>query len=144
MEIFPHEGLDYILARIPRGATTPTSLFCGLFTSQTATTVPTATALLAAQSGVTEAAGPGYSRVEVPAATWSAPEPTPGGRLVRATQFAFSPVGSGGWGVVNGFFLASASFGGVALYYSNFDSAEGIPTAATDVIKVTPRWTLLA
>jgi len=45
-EIFPNEGLDYILGVIPKAGTTPTTLYLGLFTSQTASTVLTQTANL--------------------------------------------------------------------------------------------------
>jgi len=67
-EIFPNEGLDYILALSPRLGQPPTTLYLGLFTSQTASTVLTQTQTLAAN--ITEAAFSGYTRVAVASTDW--------------------------------------------------------------------------
>jgi len=56
-EIFPDEGLDLILSVITGNAAAPANLYMGLFTSQTASTVPARGAVLATQTGVTEASG---------------------------------------------------------------------------------------
>lgn len=43
-EIIPDEGLDYMLGALLAGATVDTTLYLGLFTSQSATTVPSRSA----------------------------------------------------------------------------------------------------
>lgn len=138
-EIFPDEGLNAILAIFPKNGTNLASLFLGFFTSQTATTVPAASAVLATPTGVTEATGTGYARTSIAAASWGATSAgSPDGRRVTAGATATPSVGAGGWGTLNGFFLASALTGGVAIYYSNFASGLAIPTSVGDVITVTP------
>lgn len=55
-EIFVDEGLDAVLAVFPKNGTNYANLYMGLFTSQTATTVPARTATGGAvPSGWTEA-----------------------------------------------------------------------------------------
>lgn len=139
-EIFPDEGLDYILGVIPKGATTPATLYMGLFTSQTATTVPANTAVLATQTGMTEATGTGYARQSIAAASWGAQGAATGGRKTTAGQVTFPAVGAGGWGTINGYFLATALTVGTAVFYCNFDDNQSIATSPNDVIKVTPTW----
>ena len=138
-EIFPNEGLDAILAIFPKNGANLANLHLGFFTSQTPSTVPAATAVLATATGVTEASGTGYARTAIPAANWGANAAgSPDGRKTTASAVTTPSVGAGGWGTLNGFFLATASSGGVAIYYANFDSGLGIPTSVGDVVTVTP------
>ena len=143
-EIFSDEGLDYILGVIPKGATTPATLYLGLFTSQTPTTVPASTAVLATSTGVTEAAGTSYGRVSIAAADWAALAAATGGRKTTALQKTFPTVGVGGWGTINGFFVATTLTAGIGIFYANFDDGVAIISAVNDVIKVTPTWTALS
>lgn len=140
-EIFPNEGLDAIMAIWPKNGTNVANVWMGFFTSQTASTVPAATAVLATATGVTEASGTSYARVAIPAANWGAQAAgSPDGRKSTASVVTFPAVGAGGWGTINGFFLANnASAGaGVAYCYANFDDVTAIVSAAGDVITVTP------
>lgn len=138
-EIFPNEGLDAIMAIFPKNGANLSSLYMGFFTSQTASTVPGATAVLATATGVTEATGTSYARQQILAASWGAQAAgSPDGRKSTAGVVTFPAVGAGGWGTINGFFLASASTAGIAIAYANFDDVTAIVSAAGDVITVTP------
>jgi hypothetical protein len=131
-ESWPFEGLDVGLNTIVRktGTTFPDPGFLGLFTSQTATTVPAQTAVLATPTGVTEATGGGYARASIAGSNWpaGATADTTGRRsTVVAPGISFAE-SSGAYSVtnVNGFFLCTASSAGVALFYANFDSGTAI------------------
>lgn len=137
-EIFPDEGLDLALAWTLGLATPPTTLYLGYFTSQTGTTVPARTAVLATATGVTEATGTGYARTAIPNTDWGAVATNGSGRKRTAAQKVAPTVGAGGWGTLNGFFLADALTAGKAVYYANFDDDTPIPTLVNDVVKVTP------
>ena len=138
-EIFPNEGIDLIMAIFPKNGTNLATMNLGLFTSQTASTVPAATAVLATSTGVTEATGTAYARPSIAAASWGAQGAgTPDGRASAAGQVTMATVGAGGWGTANGFFLANASSAGIAIFYANFSDTTAIVTASGDVIKVTP------
>lgn len=147
-EIFVDEGLDYLLGIVPKGGTSPASLHLGLFTSQTATTVPASTAVLGATpTGITEAAFPGYARVEVLAADWGAAGAdtiwTQAVRAVTAAQMSFPAATGADATAINGFFLASAATQGILIYASNFDDETAIASLALgDIIRVTPKFGL--
>lgn len=144
--IIPTEGRDHLLGLVPQGGTSPTELFLFLFTSQTATTVPDATAVLATPTGVTETDYPGYARVSVAAADWGAPATetlwdVTDARVVTAAQKTF-PAATGAYSTaINGFGLATALTGGIAVYYSNFTDTTAIASLALgDTIRVTPKF----
>lgn len=141
-EIFPDEGLDAILAVFPKNGTNYANLYLGLFTSQTANTVPARTATGGAvPAGWTEAAGTSYARATVAAADWGSPSTNGSGRKITASQYTFPTVGAGGWGTANGFFLATQSASGASdkiVYFANFDDVTAVTLNAGDVIKVTP------
>ena len=138
-EIYPNEGLDAIMAIFPKAGSVLANLYLGFFTSQTPSTVPAATAVLATATGVTEASGTGYARTAIPAANWGAQAAgSPDGRKTTASAVTTPTVGAGGWGTLNGFFLADALTNGHAIFYANFDSGLAIPTSAGDVVTVTP------
>lgn len=147
-EIIPTEGLDYMLAIFPKNGTNIATLYLGLFTSQTASTVPAATAVLATPTGVTEAAYTSYARVSVAAASWG----TTGNKTIwsqsargtTAAEASFPAAGAAYATAINGFFLATASTAGTAVFYSNFDDVTAIASLALgDIIRVTPTFGLL-
>jgi hypothetical protein len=137
-EIFPDEGLDMVLAVVTGNQAAPANLYMGLFTSQTASTVPARDAVLATQTGVTEVTGTGYVRVQVTPANWGAPATNGNGRKRTSAQKTFPTVGAGGWGIITGFFIADSQTSGVALFYANFDDTTANTLNAGDVQKVTP------
>lgn len=141
-EIFVDEGLDNILGVFPKGAVTTDPLYIGLFTSQTASTVPARTATGGASpSGWTEATGTAYARQSIAASAWGAASTNGSGRKITAGQVTFPTVGAGGWGTVNGFFIAtkdSSQAGDVIIFFSNFDDLTAKALIANSVEKITP------
>lgn len=137
-EIFPDEGLDAIMGIFPKNGANLSNLYIGLFTSQTPTTVPARNMVLATQTGITEATGTGYARQAIAAASWGAPSTNGNGRKVTAGQVTFPTVGAGGWGTVNGFFIADAASNGKCIFAANFDDGTAVSLLQNDVIKVTP------
>jgi hypothetical protein len=131
-ESFPFEGLDVVINTLVRksGTTMPDPGFLFLFTSQTPTTVPGQTAVLATSTGVTEATGGGYARASIPGTTWPAPATadTTGRRSTVASPGVSFAESTGAYSVtnVNGFGLATAASAGVAVFYANFDSGAAI------------------
>lgn len=148
-EIVPDEGLDYLLTLLLKGGTPPTTTYLGLFTSQTATTTPAGTAVLATSTGVAEAAFTSYARVAVATADWGAIAAKTiwaqsGARGTTAAQKSFPAAGGAYATAINGFFLATAATGGIALLYSNFDDTTAIASLALgDIVKITPTYGLL-
>lgn len=148
-EIFPDEGLDVLLNQQPRNSSQaivdPTYL--GLFTSQTSSTVPGRTAVLATQTGVTEVANAGaYARVAVNggagAQDWGAIATSGNGRRTTAAQKSL-PESTASWGTVNGFLCATTSGHGTgkAFFYANFDDLQPVVVnAAGYTLRVTPFW----
>lgn len=125
-EIFPDEGLDYILGVVFDALTQDTTFHVGLFTSQTATTVPARTATGGAvPSGFTEmAASSGtYARQAISSGAWGSPSTVGSGRKISAPQATFT--GFVGAAAANGFFIATnaaSGAGDVVLCFANFDS----------------------
>jgi hypothetical protein len=148
-EICPDEGLDYLISVILKNAGSPANLYLGLFTSQTASTVPAANAVLATATGVAEAAYTSYARVAVPVADWGATGAktiwSQATRGATAAQKSFPAAGATYATAINGFFLATTSGTGtgIAVYYSNFDDTTAIASLALgDIIRVTPTFGL--
>lgn len=138
-EIFSNEGIDVIMAIFPKNGSNLANLYVGLFTSQTATTVPAATAVLATSTGITEATGTAYARIAIAAASWGAQAAgSPDGRKSTAGLVTMPTVGAGGWGTINGFFIADALTNGHAIGYANFDSGLAINSSIGDIITITP------
>jgi hypothetical protein len=145
-EIFTDEGLDDILNVYFRGTQAARStLYVGLFTSQTPSTVPARTATGGASpSGWTEmtASSGSYARQAIAAADWGAPATNGSGRRI-AESAAEQFTGFVGAAAANGFFVATASASGagdVILFFSNFDSGAARTVAATgDQLNLTPR-----
>ena len=129
LEIFPDEGLDHILNKVPMATVAiQTTYYLGLFTSQTASTVPARTVTLVSQSGITEVANAGaYSRVAVANTDWGAISTSGSGRRTTSAQKSFAE-STGSWSSVNGFFLATVTThaAGVAIFYANFDDGQAV------------------
>jgi len=140
-EIFPDEGLDYLLGVCFKGAAQDTTFFQGLFTSQTPTTVPARTATGGAvPAGWTEATFTNYARQAISAAAWGAPATNGNGRKIIGPQGTYPTVGASG-NTVNGFFIATNSASGAGdtiIYFANFDSGIARVLVTGDVEKVTP------
>jgi hypothetical protein len=142
---FPFEGLDVWINTTLRktGTQMPDPGYLGLFTSQTATTVPAQTAVLATATGVTEATGGGYARPAIPGSSWpaAATADSTGRRTTVADPGISFAESTGAYTVtnVNGFFLATAVTAGVAIFYSNFTSGVAIVVnQAGFVVQVPP------
>lgn len=144
-EIFVDEGLDKILGIVPKNGTNVSSLYIGLFTGLTGSTVPARTATGGASpSGWTEVTGTSYARQQILAASWGSPSTNGNGRKISAGQVTF-PTAGGAWTRADGFFLATNSASGagdVLIYFANFDDTTSVTLATGDVIKVTPSWQL--
>lgn len=146
-EIFPNEGLDYLLGIVPKGGTSPTTLYLGLFTSQTASTVLTAAQTLV--SNITEAAFSGYTRIAVASTDWgSAGSQSIWSQTVEAvtaSQKSFPACTGTSATAINGFFLSSTSVvsAGICIFASNFSDSTAVASLALgDIIKVTPSFGL--
>lgn len=139
-EIFPDEGLDYLLGLAFKAAAQDTTLFLGLFTSQTPSTVPARTATGGAvPAGWTEATFSNYARQAISAAGWGAPSTNGNGRKITATQATFPAVGVTG-NTINGFFIATNSASGAGdtiIFFANFDSLTARVLITGDIEKVT-------
>ena len=149
-EIFPDEGLDYLLGIVPKNGTNLTNTYCGLFINMTASTVPAASAVLATQTAVTETSGWGYVRVAHAATAWGVAGAqtiwSQAGRGVVGAQLSFAAASAAYAAAINGFFLSATSGAGTgpALFYSNFNDTTAIASLALgDIIKITPTFGLL-
>jgi len=140
-EIFPDEGLDYLLSVCFDAGTQDTTFFVGLFTSQTASTVPARTAVGGASpSGWTEATFTSYARQAISSGAWGSPSTNGNGRKITGPQVTFPTVGASG-NTVNGFFIATSSASGagdVMIFFANFDSGVARVLVTGDIEKVTP------
>lgn len=142
--IFPDVGLDIFLGQFPKNDTRLTSLFLGLFTSQTASTVITHT-----QTGanITETTYTNFARQTLATATWGAlaEYQTTLGRATVYPQVTFPTVGASG-ATINGFHVLSTNAvpGATNIVgQANFDDVTAVPLLTNDVIKVTPTIALL-
>lgn len=140
--IFPDEWLDRALNIFPKNGTNISTLYIGLFTSSTPSTVPARSATGGANpSGWTEATGTNYARVAIQASSWGANVTSGTGRKTTASEVTFATAGTGGWGTVNGFFLAtnaSSSAGDTLVYFANFDDLTAETINANATLKITP------
>jgi hypothetical protein len=140
-ETFVDEGLDKILGIIPKNGTNLASVYIGLFTGLTGSTVPARTATGGASpAGWTEVTGTSYARQQILAASWGSPSTNGSGRKITAGQVTF-PTAGGAWTRADGFFLATLSASGAGdtlIYFANFDDVTSVTLASGDAIKVTP------
>ena len=144
-EIIPDEGLDYLLGIAFKAGAVDTTLYLGLFTSQTATTCPARTATGGASpAGWTEmtASSGSYARIAIATGDWGAAATNGNGRRV-ALSAAKAFTGFVGAAAANGFFIATASASGAGdtlIGFSNFDSGVARTFAAVgDILNVTAR-----
>lgn len=140
-EIFPDEGLDHILNKVPRATTAiQTTYHLGLFTTATSSTTPARTETLAS-AGVGEPTTGAYARVSTANTDWGAIATSGSGRRTTSAQKSF-PENTASWGNINGFLLANqaaAGAGSIAIFYANFDDGQAVPaTVAGYTIRVTP------
>lgn len=141
-QIIVDEGLDKIMSIFPKNGANLSSLYIGLFTGLTGSTVPARTATGgAAPSGWTEVSGTSYARKQILSSSWGTQSTNGSGRKSTAGQVAFDAAGAGGWTAADGYFLATNSASGagdVIIGFANFDSGLVRTLAAGDIIKVTP------
>jgi hypothetical protein len=140
-EIFPDEGLDHVLNKVPRATTAiQTTYYLGLFTTQSASTVASRTETLAS-AAVGEPTSGAYARVSVANTDWGAIATSGSGRRTTSAQKSFAE-NTASWGTINGFFLANqaaAGAGSIAIFFANFDDAQAVPaTVAGYTIRITP------
>ncbi len=169
-EIFPNESLAHMLEVFPRANTgafpVPTAYYMGLFSSQTASTVPSADATLTGgttgtfttgSSPVVELTSTGsYARATIGATAGALqtafPTPVVSGSGMRTTMTApgisFAESTGAYSGAVNGFFIANAASStaqntGKAFFYSNFSDTTAVTVnAAGYTIRVAAYWHL--
>lgn len=138
------EGIDHIFGVWPKNGTNDATLYIGLFTSQTSTTVAARTITMAGDLGTTlvEATGGGYARKAIAAGSWSAPSTNGSGRKITAAQVSFDE-STAAYSVnnVNGFFICTVATGsaGVLIGMANFDDgAPAVVNSAGIIVRVTP------
>jgi hypothetical protein len=150
-DTFPDEGLDLILAQVPK--VWPANTYIGLWTSAAGgSTAPAANATIAAMgTNYAEVATAGwstYARQTHAAAGWSGAIGaktiwTVAGRGCDGTQVSF-PVPTGAYNPTNpicGFMVCDGLTTGKAYFYSNFTDTTPITALAIgDTVKVTPTW----
>jgi hypothetical protein len=100
--------------------------------------------VLSTATGVTELDSTGgYARVEIQNTSWPAPADSGTGRrsTVVAPGISFAESSGAFQAAANGFFIATASSGGVALYYSNFSDTTAVTVAAAGyTVRIAPYW----
>lgn len=161
--VFPAEGLDYLLGVVPKGGTTPATLYLGLFTTSWATIqgyglTNTSITLNGGTYPVTElSTSTGYAtRPSLAAATWGAATAgttTIGANTINVRQSTYGSAititnGSAGtWTGVNGMFIATSATVGQAsgsgttvLWYAPFSDASTVTLAPGDSVSITPTW----
>jgi hypothetical protein len=141
-EVFPNVGLQFLHDWFPRQAiTAPATLYVGLFTNFTATTVASMDAGI---GSIVEPGAGGYTRMAVPAASWLGAASIAGGVIATGAQVSF-PETTAAYTpthAVNGYFLTDKASGSAALIaMSNFSTdAAIIVNQAGIVVRVTPAW----
>lgn len=140
-EIAPDEGLDIILEVFPRGGTNLTTTYLALFTSFTASTVGTAGQ--GADAYVEPDFG-SYARQAIVSGSWGAVGAGTGGRKTTAAQVTFPTATSNSTSASNGFWLANqlSASGDKCVFASSFDDTTAVTINSSDVIKVTPAFTI--
>lgn len=140
--IYPDEWLDTELGIFPKGGAIIPTVYMGLFTSQSASTVPSRSATGGAiPNGWTEAAGVNYQRIAIASTAWGPNTTNGNGRRTTAPKQTWPTAGAGGWGTVNGFFLAtrpSSQAGDIIIYFANFDDGLSETVNANTTFEVTP------
>ena len=146
-EIFPDEGLDVILDNTFGNGGTPTmpvTVYVGLFSSQTPSTVPARTATGGATPVGWQEVWPTsgiYYRQAILTSAWGAHSTNGNGRKTAGPQVTFTGFVNGG-SAANGYFIATGSAsaaGDKVLAFANFDSGVARTLATvSDQLLVTP------
>jgi hypothetical protein len=134
--MMPDEGLDIILGQFPFNTVKYTSpLNCGLFKSQTNTTVITHALTL---SSITATTYTSYASQALAAATWGAAAEYSAtlGRQMTYPQVTFATVGATG-DTINGFYIMDNA-AAKCIGQANFDDGLAVTVATNDVVKLTP------
>lgn len=137
------EGIDHIFGIWPKNGVNDATLYIGLFTSQSASTVAARTTTMAGLgTDIVEASGGGYARKAIAAGSWGAPVTNGAGRRITASQVSFDE-STAAYGVtnVNGFFICTVATGtaGVLIGQANFDDgAPAVVNSAGIIVRVTP------
>lgn len=134
--MMPDEGLDIVLGQFPKDTVKYTSpLKCGLFKSQTATTVITHAQTVA---NITATTYTNYATQDLAAATWgaAAERPTNLGRQSTFPQITFATCGATG-DTINGFYIMNNG-ATVCIGQANFDDGLAVVIALNDILKLTP------
>lgn len=132
-EIFPDEGLDWIMNQWLHNVAAPEDMELRLFSSQSATTVITSAQ---GTADITECAWTNYASQTLGSATWGAQAAGSGGRKSTYPQVTFPTCGATG-GTANGFYITN-SVGGTCVCAANFDDTTAVVLQSGDIIKVTP------
>lgn len=163
--LWPQEGLDYIMSVLPKGGTSPTSLYLGLMTTSWATvegygytninvTLNTGTYIVNELASAT-----GYTtRPTLSAASWGANSTgsvTIGSNTISVRQSAYAAgtgitiTNSSGstWAGVTGIFVCTSATVGQAsgagttvLWYAPFSDQSTVTLANGDSININPTW----
>lgn len=140
-QMCPDEGLDIILGQFPSSTAKYTSpLQCGLFKSQTNTTVITHAQTL---SSITATTYTSYAAQALAAATWGAAAERSStlGQQVTYPQITFPTVGATG-DTINGFYITDNGIT-KCIGQANFDDGLADVLATNDVLKLTPTFCFL-
>jgi hypothetical protein len=166
---FPQEGLDYLLGVVPKGGSTPSTLYVGLFTTTWTTiqgygltniniTLGTGTypvTELASATGYT-LRQPVYATSGGGSPYWgtqSAGTVTIGSNTVNVRQVTasgavqFTNSSGSAWTNINGMFIATSATVGQAsgagttvLWYAPFSDGSTVTLASGDTLNITPTW----
>lgn len=135
-EIFPDEGLDQVLAVLPKAAQPPANMFIAVFTSWSASTTGTNTDT---RANYPEPGSGAYARQTIASSSWGAQASATGGRKSTAGQVTF-PTATASWGTINGFTICNAVTTGSLWFAANFDDTTAVAIQSNDIIKITPTW----
>lgn len=145
-EIFPNAGLTFLHSFFPRLDTSPATLYLGIFTNFTASTVGDLDCTI---GSIVELGGAGVTRKAIPAASWLAAASIAGGIVATAAEVTFDETTGAGTPThaANGWILVDKPTGSCALIgMSNFTDSAGVvqpPIIVNQsgiVIKVRPAW----
>lgn len=155
-ENFTNEGLTRILDHFPRQTSAlPATVFLGLFTAQSVTTVPLRGTVLATQPGAgTENVGEpanatgNYARIAVtPNSLWGVPAVSGNGiRTTTTSAVSFAESSTGGFNPssTKGFFITNQlaqGAGSIGYGFANYDEAVALVVDAGGfVVRITPTW----
>ena len=159
--LWPQEGLDALMAVVPKNGTNYSSLYLGLFTTSWSTIqgyglTNIAVTLNGGTYPVTElASATGYTtRPTLSAASWGAQAAgtvTIGANTINVRQSTYPTVtitntSGSTWTGVNGIFVATSATVGSAsptttvLWYAPFSDGSTVTLANNDSIAITPVW----